>query len=403
MAWSGWKIKQLEVQPKAQDDSVFTEIPVGVILNMRSWVGKTVHSCITIALSEFYKVNSHYETRTVLHNRDTQGETLHALRTALDLLEQTEVQAIIGLDSTAEAKFLAVLGDEAKIPIISLSPTPSSHNHPYFLQIAQDETIQFKSIAAMAEFFGWKDLIIICEDTDNGREMATFVANTFREKSISITYRSLVLTSASNKLVQEELRKISTMQTKVFVLHTSPSLASYLLLNAKDLGMMDEGYKWIITSKTMDFLNLMDGEVMESMQGAVGFKSYIPPSRDLHRFIWKCRKEYDGKNPLMEVKDMNAYAIWAHDAQWLMAVERTNSVEHVLKSNVRGTTLLNQMLGISFHGLGGASGVAQGPYKHITSSLCVRCGTLLNTPPHVWRSFSLTRGYSGLSGVRAAF
>ena len=70
-----------QLQPNAQDESTYTEIPVGVILNMRSWVGKTVHSCITIALSEFYKVNNHYQTRIVVHNRDTQGETLHALRT----------------------------------------------------------------------------------------------------------------------------------------------------------------------------------------------------------------------------------------------------------------------------------------------------------------------------------
>ena len=70
-----------QLQPKAQDDSTYTEIPVGVILNMRSLVGKSVHSCITIAFSEFYKVNDHYKTRIVVHNRDTQGETLHALHT----------------------------------------------------------------------------------------------------------------------------------------------------------------------------------------------------------------------------------------------------------------------------------------------------------------------------------
>ncbi|KAJ9567206.1 hypothetical protein OSB04_003172 [Centaurea solstitialis] len=351
----------LLLQPNAQDDSSYTEIPVGVILNMRSVVGKTVYSCITIALSEFYKVNSHYETRIVVHNRDTHGETLHALRTAFELLEKTKVQAIIGSDSAAEANLLAVLGDEARTPILSLSPSPipSFHNHPYFLQIAHDETIQFKGIAAMAESFGWKNLIVVCEDTDNGRDMATYMSTAFREKGIYVTYRSLISTSASNELVQEELHKFLTMQTKVFVLHTSPSLASYLLLNAKDLGMMDEGYKWIVTSKTMDFISSMDGEVMESMQGAVGFRSYIPQSSDLHKFTWKWRKEYNGQNPLMEVKDVNAYAIWAHDAVSALAisVEKREAVKsksmEMSGSRQKGTTLLNQMLRISFQGLGG--------------------------------------------------
>ncbi|KAJ9555741.1 hypothetical protein OSB04_010355, partial [Centaurea solstitialis] len=299
-----------QLHSKAQEDESYKEIPVGVILDMGSWVGKTVHSCITMAVSDFYMVNSHYKTRIVLHDGNTHGEPLHALPAAFDLLEKTKVQAIIGSDSTSEAKFLAILGDEARIPILSLSPAPSSNKHPYFLQITPDETTQFKGIAATAEFFGWKDLILIYEDTDNGREMATFMTNTFREKSISITYSSLVPTSASNELVQEELHKLSTMQTKAFVLHTSPSLASFILLNAKDQGMMDEGYRWIITSKTMDFMSYMDGEVMESMQGVVGFKSYIPQSRDLEEFTLKWREEY----PLMEVKDINTYGIWAHDA-----------------------------------------------------------------------------------------
>ncbi|PWA35082.1 Extracellular ligand-binding receptor [Artemisia annua] len=65
---------------KAQDDPSY-EIPVGVILDMGSWVGKTVHSCITMTLSDFYTVNNRYKTRIILHGRDTHGEPLHALST----------------------------------------------------------------------------------------------------------------------------------------------------------------------------------------------------------------------------------------------------------------------------------------------------------------------------------
>ncbi|KAJ9565022.1 hypothetical protein OSB04_000988 [Centaurea solstitialis] len=42
-----------------------------------------------MALSDFYKVNSHYKTRIVLHDRNTHGEPLHALsagKSYLDLL-----------------------------------------------------------------------------------------------------------------------------------------------------------------------------------------------------------------------------------------------------------------------------------------------------------------------------
>ncbi|GJX58160.1 hypothetical protein Tco_0289550 [Tanacetum coccineum] len=69
---------------KAQELS-YKEIPVGVILDMGSWVGKIVHSCMTMALSDFYTVNNHYKTRIVLHTRDTHGEPLHAPSAEVDI------------------------------------------------------------------------------------------------------------------------------------------------------------------------------------------------------------------------------------------------------------------------------------------------------------------------------
>ncbi|XP_076942254.1 glutamate receptor 1.2-like [Bidens hawaiensis] len=348
-----------QIQVIAQADSPYIDIPVGVILDMGSSVGKTVHSCISMAVSEFYTINNHYKTRIVLHSRDTHGEPLHALSAALDLLEKPKVQAILGSQSTAEAKFLAVLGDQTTTPIVSLSPVPSSNKHPYFLQITQDETTQVKAIASMAFSFGWKNAIIIFEDTESGREMATFMTNSLQEKSITITYMSAISTSPSYDVLLGELHKISNMQTKLYILHVSHSLASHLFNNAKYPGMMDAGCKWIVTSKTMNFLNIMNDEVIELMQGVVGFKSHIPQSRELHKFRMKWRKEYH----VLELKDINAFAMSAYDgvSALAMAVEKTQSV---IKVNTKDlgmigsaqwrTILLNQMMRISFDGLSGS-------------------------------------------------
>lgn len=152
--------------------------------------------------------------------------------------------------------------------------------------------------------------------------------NSFQQKSITIAYSSLISITASGELVFEELRKLSTMPTKIFIVHVSPSLASHLFLNAKYLGMTDAGCKWIVTSKTMNFLSFIDDEVIESMQGVVGYKSYISQSMDLHKFTLKWRKEY-------HVKEINAYAIWAYDAvsALAMAVERTHKLNKGSRNN----------------------------------------------------------------------
>ncbi|KAL8244965.1 hypothetical protein R6Q59_011223 [Mikania micrantha] len=335
------------------------QIPVGVILDMGSRVGKTVGRCVSIAVSEFYAVNAHYKTRIVLHSRDTHGEPLHALSAALDLLEKHKVQAILGSSSTAEAKFLAVLGDQVTIPILSLSSIPSSEKHPYFLQITQDETTQVKAIASMALSYGWKDVIVIFEDTENGRDMATFMSSFLQEKRVTVTYMSPISTSASNEVLQEELHKLSMMQTKLYIIHASHPLAFQIFKNAKCLGMMDAGYKWMVTSKTMNFLDFMDDEVIESMKGVVGFKSYIPQSRNLQKFILKWKRKYQ----VMEVKDISTYAVEAYDgiSALAMAVEKTHSVLKLNNKDLKtidsvqwGTALLNQMLRTSFNGLSGS-------------------------------------------------
>ncbi|ESR61193.1 hypothetical protein CICLE_v10017605mg, partial [Citrus x clementina] len=93
--------------------------------------------------------------------------------------------------------------------------------------------------------------------------------------------------SKSSSTGDEAIKKLSmlkSLETKVFVVHMSHALASHLFLHGKKLGMMSKGYAWIITSSTMDFLHSMDSLVVESMQGVLGFKRYVPASKELHNF-----------------------------------------------------------------------------------------------------------------------
>ncbi|CAI9300894.1 unnamed protein product [Lactuca saligna] len=330
----------------------YSEVQVGVILDMKSWAGKVIYRCISMAISDFYAANPHYTTRIAFTTRDTKGEPLHALSAALDLLEDTKVQAIIGPKST-------VLEDKANIPILSLSTSPFSNRNPNLLGITQDETSQFKGIAAMVDSFKAKNVIVICEDTANGREMATYMARAFQEKNIHVTYTSLISTSDSNQQVREELHKLQTMQDTVFIVHAPPSLASNLFSFAKDLGMMGEGYIWIVTSKTTNYLDSMDAEAIESMQGAVGFRSYFPSSKELHNFLLKWRKEHYALNPFMEFKEVDSNGIWAYDAVYAlaMAVEMVQTATEFtwkdLGNNIGTSLLLDEMLRVRFHGLGG--------------------------------------------------
>ncbi|KAM7501653.1 hypothetical protein LguiB_000557 [Lonicera macranthoides] len=349
------------------------EIPVGVIVDEGSWVGKTVEISISIAISDFYELNSHYKTRVVLHTRNSEGDPLRTLSAALDLLENNKVKAIIGPQTSSETKLLAILCNKAKLPILSFTTTPSSFKEfPYFVRVAQDERTQFKGIANVVESFKWRNVILIYEDSDYGRETITSLVDSLREKNIHVSYKSAIFYNGNDDLqIIEELHKLMTMQMATIIVHVSSSQASLLFLIAKKLGMMSKGYAWIVTDRTINLLHSLDPQVIESMQGVLGFKSYVPLSVEMRKFSSRWKKEfYYTSDPYVELRELNVYGLWAYDAIFAVAkavekigVEVSQSEKQTstlnltdlgsIGSSQTGTKLLNQILTTRFKGLSG--------------------------------------------------
>ena len=70
---------QAEFSRNQNGVSLVDEVHVGVILDMGSREGKTIHSCVSMAISDFYSLHTDYEVRIVLHTRDSKGNPLLAL------------------------------------------------------------------------------------------------------------------------------------------------------------------------------------------------------------------------------------------------------------------------------------------------------------------------------------
>jgi hypothetical protein len=54
------------------------DIPVGVILDLNTIVGKIGQTSIAMAMEDFYIANKNYSTRLVLHIRDSNGDDFQA-------------------------------------------------------------------------------------------------------------------------------------------------------------------------------------------------------------------------------------------------------------------------------------------------------------------------------------
>ncbi|KAG5538087.1 hypothetical protein RHGRI_025243 [Rhododendron griersonianum] len=356
-----------------KNGSGLIEVDVGVILDADHMVGKVSQTCISMALEDFYALNqNHSTTRIVLHKRDSKGDVVEAASAAIDLLKNVQVQAILGPQRSSQAEFVIYIGNKTQVPIISqaTSPSLSPADNPYFIRGAQNGSSQVESLTAVVQAFGWREVVLIYEDTDYGRGVVPFLTDSFQGINTQIKHRSVLSLSASDDHILEELYKLMTMQTRVFVVHMLPFLASRFFTKVKQAEMMNKGYVWIITDGLTSLLDYMDPTVINSMQGVIGVKPYVPKSSKLENFKVRWRKRFHQENPDVDIFEMNVFGLWAYDSATVLAMAVGRSgigvskfKKPVAKENLTdlaaigisemGPRLLQSLQNIEFNGLSG--------------------------------------------------
>ncbi|CAA6671983.1 unnamed protein product [Spirodela intermedia] len=298
-------------------------VPVGVVLDFKTSFGRMSTTTISLALEDFYSVHANYTTRLRLHTRDSKTDVIGAASAALDLMKNVRVQAIMGPITSSQAEFIVNLGSKTKVPIVSFSatsPSLSPAQSPYFVRTALDDSSQVRCIASILKLFGWRQVVPIYEDTQYGRGIIPYLVDALQDIDGRIPYRSVIQPSASDDKIKEELLKLKTMSTRVFVVHMSPSLASRLFLLASENEMIEDEYVWIVTDGMTNLLGSMNTTIIESMQGVLGVRPYVPKSPRLADFTRRWRRKYQGENPDEEATEPSLYSLWAYDTVWGLAM-----------------------------------------------------------------------------------
>ncbi|XP_065850438.1 glutamate receptor 2.2-like isoform X2 [Euphorbia lathyris] len=350
----------------SSENTTAISVNVGVIGNMEDSVGKMMLRCMEMAISDFYQTNSHFQTRILLHTRDSMEDVIGAAAAALDLIKNVEVQAIIGPTTSMEANIVMKIGEKTQVPIISYSATSPSLTYipsPYFFRATQDDSSQVKPIASIVEAFGWREVVPIYINNEYGQGIIPHLADALQAIGTNIPYRSPISPAATEDEIEKELYKLMSMQTRVFIVHMPSSLASMFFTKVKEVEMMSKGYVWIVTNGITNFLNVFAPKVIDSMEGVLGIRSYIPNSKRLRSFRRKFQQER---------KVLNIYRLWAYDdtIALAMAVEKsgTKTVSYVVTKSTsqnysvdmshlpvseNGPKLIKELANTNFNGLSG--------------------------------------------------
>ena len=145
------------------------------------------------------------------------------------------MQAIIGPQKSSEAVFISNLGNMAQVPTVSFTATNPSliaDSMPYFVRATLSDSAQVNSIASLIQSYGWREVVPVYEDSDYGRGILPYIIYALQEIDVRVPYHSAIPLSATSEDIMQKLNKLMTIQTRVFIVHMSPTDRKSTRLNS---------------------------------------------------------------------------------------------------------------------------------------------------------------------------
>lgn len=229
--------------------------------------------------------------------------------------------AIIGPQTAVMAHVLSHLATELQVPLLSftaLDPTLSALQYPFFVQTAPNDLFQMTAIADMVSNYGWREVIAVFTDDDNGRNGIAALGDKLAEKRCKISYKAALPPDpgATRSEIMDTLIKVALLESRVIVLHTYNKSGFEVFDVAHTLGMMESGYVWIATtwlSSTLDSSSPLPSAATESIQGVLTLRLHTPDSERKRAFLSRWNQLSGGTIGL------NPYGLYAYDTVWMIA------------------------------------------------------------------------------------
>ncbi|XP_073318085.1 glutamate receptor 2.8-like [Primulina huaijiensis] len=298
-------------------------VHIGLILDVDSEFGSMVDLCIGMAITDFYSDHPNYKTRLKIHTKD--AKTLVDINFAVqELLKYEKVHGVLGPHhGSSQDTFVAELGERIHVPFVSFTARTSALSYGesrYSIRTTPDDSVQAKALAELCRGFEWTQVVVLYEDTEYGHQFLSHLNKALQQVEVGIAYMIAIPTSVKDYHLWNELSKLLTKQTRVFVVHMSPSLGYRLFAVAEKVGMMREGYAWIITDSLSNFMNSMDSATRNSMEGVVGIRPFAKDSKNLQSFRERWKRNMLLKNSTGPTMELNIYGLWAYDTINALAI-----------------------------------------------------------------------------------
>ncbi|KAK8683102.1 hypothetical protein V6N13_039170 [Hibiscus sabdariffa] len=282
-----------------------------------SEMGAMLNICMSMALSDFYAKHPNHETRLSLQTWDSLGGV---------------GAAASAVRSSAEASISIKIAD-------SSSPCGS----PFLITTSMADFSRLaEATVATLEMFEWNQVVLVHQDMEFSNAIIPYLSHALDNKGIQLSHKAAIPTSAKSPQILQELQLLMTLQSKVFVVvHMSANLTSRFFAVANEAGMMSQGFAWLVT-----FVDTMDPIAIDSMEGVIGLRPYVPMAKALKNFRTRYKRlsMMVQKQNKEKATELNLFGLRVYDIVCGLAttVERRD-----------GRSWLMGMLNTSYRGISG--------------------------------------------------
>ncbi|KAJ1403838.1 Solute-binding protein family 3/N-terminal domain of MltF [Sesbania bispinosa] len=300
-------------------------VNIGALFSFNTTVGRIIKIAIEAAVED---VNSDPnilgKTKLKLSlQEDSKYRGFLSIAEVLQVMARHTV-AIIGPHSSVTAHVITHIANELQVPLLSFSaldPTLSSLQFPFFIRTCHSDLYQMAAIADLVDYYGWKEVIAVYIDDDNGRNGIGALGDKLAERRCRISYKAPLSPEATREEITNVLVQVALAESRVIVVHANTLWGPKVFSVAKNLGMMGTGYVWIATaflSALLDINNPLPSDAMDDIQGVLTPRVYTPDSELKRRFVsrWKNLTRGNTANGPLGLSFLSLYA---YDTVYVLA------------------------------------------------------------------------------------
>ncbi|KAF5186067.1 Glutamate receptor 2.2 [Thalictrum thalictroides] len=362
-----WLTYHLSLSSKAlgdgKENSTKVNFSIGAIVDYSSRTGKEETTAMKMAIHDYF---NYTENKPVLHIQGTGKDPTQTTVAAMDLINKKQVRVILGLRKWYEVALTVELSDREKVPVLSFADTIphwALKRWPFLVQATHQQYKQMSAVAAMVGTWRWRMVNFIYEDTDSATfSILPHLIDALHQVGTGI--ENLVPLPPLASSLYDDLEKLKRKQCRVFIVHTSLSLAKQLFLEAKKMGMMEKDTVWITTTSISDHFYFLNSTVISTMEGVLGVKTYYPQTgTQFQDFNSRFRSRFHLEHPEEVSLIPGISALQAYDATRaaLLAMGGRKDVNTTSNSKdkkensstLHGQELLQKILKNDFKGLTG--------------------------------------------------